>query len=292
MHYRAALLVCLFAISPAFCQDPTDSIRTDDLIKKEGFISSLKKLKDGKIEMKFQEDGKEESETFTVDWRTMVYKLTARNRKLFKERDKMPDIASDASKLHRRQNELPEKERKLLASMWATVHVHPGSISGHVSRSRTGIVSGHIDSVHPGSVTVHTGYSRAAADKLIEAQEAFKREEEERRSTYGSPVRLVAGMTAYVVAAKSTDRTYAVLVTGKLEPPKKDTELKSPGEQRESQANAKLSLAKGLLEDAQAAKGKEQKRLLATARARLEEIIKNYPGTPAAEEARELLKQE
>jgi hypothetical protein len=300
MYFRAALLVCLVATSCAFGQGRVpsskdkDSIRPENLVMKEGIITGLQRLKSGKIEMKFQEDGKSESEAYTIDWRTMVYKLTERNRKIFKEQDKLEYICSDINKLHKRQNELPEKERKLLSSMWATVYVHPGHIYGSIHRSRTGVLSGHISSYSPGSVTVHSGYSRAAADKLIEAQEGYKREEEERRSNYGAPVKLVASMTAYLIADKASDRTYAILVTGKLETPKEKAqpELTSPGDQKENQSNAKLRLARGLVEDARAAvNGKEKQRLWFNAKSRLEDIIKNYPGTPAAQEAKDLLKK-
>src|SRR5262249_8985381 len=163
-----------------------------------------------------------ETENYTLDWKTLIYKLTDRNRKIFKEQDKLAEIVDDVNKLQTRVKELPEKEMKFLVNSWSNIYV---SRSGNVH------VWNHID--------------RKGAASYSQAQMDYWRDEENRQNNYGPSVRLVPGMTAMVVAGRGTDTTYAVLVTGKQEV-EKSSELttESPGLKREADAARKLKYAK------------------------------------------------
>ncbi len=283
MHFRLVILVMLLAVSPAWGQGfrsrgrpSADGIAAADVVQAEGVITSLTRLKDGKIKMKIAElqDSEEkkekpETQTFTLDWRTMVYKLTDRNRQIFKEQDKIEDVVEDVNKLHHRLKDLPDKESRLLASYRGSVYVYS---------------SGWVDA--------HESIDPFAAADLSEALRAYQREEEERRNHYGPGVKLRVDMTVIVFAGRSNDTTYAVLVTGKKAPAKKEKEkppAESPGKAKETEAARKLKFAKGLSRDAENAMGAERERLSRLAKARLQEVIDKYPGTTAALEAKKLL---
>jgi hypothetical protein len=60
-------------------------------------------------------------------------------------------------------------------------------------------------------------------------------------------------------------------------------------EDREAAAKQKLDFAESVMEKAQATSGDARDRLEDLARSRLEEVVKNYPGTRAAKRAQELL---
>ena len=105
MTRRLAILVSVLMVSPAFGQGTISNsqisrnrITVDDVIQKDGIILSLTHLKNGKIKLKFQAD---DSQEYTLDWKTLIYKLTERNRQIYKEQDKVPDIVGDVNKLRR-----------------------------------------------------------------------------------------------------------------------------------------------------------------------------------------------
>jgi hypothetical protein len=269
MSRRLSFVLLFFAVSPAFGQRTISNsqlnkndLRVDDVEMKEGMIVSLTHLKNGKIKMKFKSD---EEQEFTLDWKTLIYKLTDRNRKIYKEQDKLDDIVADVNKLKKRLKELPEKESSLLAHSWTNYYV---SSSGNVH------VWNHV--------------SRGRLEGLSKAQMDYWREEEDRQKLYGPPVKLVAKMTAYVVSDKSRDETYAVLVNGKKEEPKKEKVAESPGLEREAEAARKLKYAKQMFKDAENAKGEDREKLFELAQKKLQEVIEKYEGSKAALEAKKL----
>jgi hypothetical protein len=271
----------LLAVSPAWGQGfrsrgrpSADGIAAADVVQAQGVITSLTRSKDGKVKMKIAElqDSEEkkekpETQTFTLDWRTMVYKLTDRNRQIFREQDKIDDVVEDVNKLHHRLKDLPEKESRLLSSYRGSVYVYSS-----------------------GWVNVDESINPFAAADLSEALRAYQREEEERRNHYGPGVKLRVDMTVVVFAGRSNDTTYAVLVTGKKAPPKKEKPAaESPGKAKETEAARKLKYAKGLSRDAENAMGADRERLNRLAKARLQEVVDKFPGTTAALEAKKLL---
>jgi hypothetical protein len=278
MPCRLVLLLSVLIVSPAFGQRIISNKQTtrkqaikneisvDDAIEKDGVILSLTHLKDGKIKMKFKAD---ETQEFTLDWKTLIYKLTDRNRKIYKEEDKLADIIADANKLRQVVKQIPDKETELLAHSWTNYYVNPVT----------------------GNVRVWNHVNRRALEGLSKAQTEYWRDEENRQSMYGPPVKLVPKMTALVVADQKKDVTYAVLVTGKVEEPKKEKEkvVESPGQDRETEAARKLKYAKQLLNDVQAAKGEERERLSELANKKLQEVVDKFEGSKAAKEAQELL---
>jgi len=144
VNFRLVIAFLFLVVPTAFAQafasghqPSSGGLSSSEVIQKEGVVVSLTRLKSGKVRMKIQEltesdqqKEKAESQTYTLDWRTMVYKLTERNRQIFKERDKLDEIVDDVNKLHRRLKDLPEKESTLLASYRGSVYVHS---SGYVS---------------------------------------------------------------------------------------------------------------------------------------------------------------
>jgi hypothetical protein len=279
MPCRLVLLLSVLIVSPAFGQRTISNKQTtrkqaikneisvDDAIEKEGTIISLTHLKDGKIKMKFQAD---ETQEFTLDWKTLIYKLTDRNRKIYKEEDKLADIIADANKLRQVVKQIPDKETELLAHSWTSYHVSPVT----------------------GNVRVWNHVNRRALEGLSKAQTEYWRDEENRQNLYGPPVKLVPKMTALVVVDRTKDVTYAVLVTGKIEEPKKEKKEKvaeSPGQDRETEAARKLKYAKQLLKDSEAAKGEERERLSELANKKLQEVVDKFEGSNAAKEAQGLL---
>jgi hypothetical protein len=284
MFYRPAIfpfvLIALAAISVGFASGVQRSagrrssggVTAADVIQKEGVIVSLTRQKSGKLRMKIQEDSEEtkekaETQSYTLDWQTMVYKLTERNRQIFKDQDQTDQIVEDINKLHRRLKELPERETNLLMHSWASINVES---NGRVN------VSQYVDP--------------SAAANLSNAHRAYQREEEERRNHYGPGVKLAVDMKVIVIANANNDTTYAVFVTGKEETAKKEKKPEeSPGTQNEAEAARKLKHAKGLSTDAENAVGAERERLSRLAKARLQEVIDKYSGTPAAAEAKKIL---
>jgi hypothetical protein len=271
MSYRLAVLVSVLCVAPAFGQRTISNkqidknqISVDDVVMHDGVIVTITHLKSGKMKMKFKSD---EDQEFTLDWKTLIYKLSDRNKKIYKEQDKLADIVADANKLNKRVKEIPEKEASLLAHSWTNYYVSPS-----------------------GNVHVWNHVSRGRLEGLSKAQMDYWREEEDRQNLYGPPVKLVPQMTAYVVADKSKDVTYAVLVYGKKEVAKKEKEkpVESPGQEREGEATRKLKYAKQILKDADNAKGEEKERLMDLAQKKLQEVIDKYEGSKAALEAKEL----
>ncbi len=277
MSHRLAILLSVFMISPAFGQEETSyhRITVDDVVQKNGVILSFKYLTKGKVRMKFQSD---EPQEFTLDWKTLIYKLTDRNRKIYTEQDKLADIVKDVNKLNKRIKEIPDHEIELIAHSWTDVWTSGVYQAGNRLWR---------------DVYVYNHINRNAVEKLSKAQLNYWRDEEDRHSIYGPPVTLVPQMTALVVADKGQDVTYAVLVTGRKEPPKKEKEkektVESPGKDREAEAVRMLKYAKLTLQDAQAAKGDEKDRLTDLAKKKLQEVVDKYEGSKAAKEAQELL---
>ena len=259
MSHRLAILLSVFMISPAFGQEETSyhRITVDDVVQKNGVILSFKYFTKGKVRMKFQSD---ETQEFTLDWKTLTYKLTDRNRKLYTEQD------------------IPDHEIELIAHSWTDVWTSGAYQAGNRLWR---------------DVYVYNHINRNAVEKLSKAQLNYWHDEEDRHSIYGPPVTLVPQMTALVVADKGQDVTYAVLVTGRKEPPKKEKEkektVESPGKDREAEAVRMLKYAKLTLQDAQAAKGDEKDRLTDLAKKKLQEVVDKYEGSKAAKEAQELL---
>lgn len=269
MSTRLAILLSVFMVSPAFGQRVISNNQTsknqlsvDDVLMHDGVIVSITHLKSGKIKMKFKSD---EDQEFTLDWKTLIYRLTDRNKKIYKEQDKLVDIVADVNKLKKRVKDIPDKEASLLAHSWTDYYV---SSSGRVH------VWNHVN--------------RSALAGLSKAQMDYWRDEEDRQNLYGPPVKLMAKMTAYVVADKSQDVTYAVLVYGKKEEAKKEKPVESPGLEREAEATRKLKLAKQVFKDAENAKGEERERLTELAQKKLQEVIDKYEGSKAATEAKEM----
>jgi hypothetical protein len=271
------LFILAVAVLPAFGQKSTttrskitdkNGITVEDVVQKEGVIAAIRRPKAGKVELELKQEGASKNETFTLDWRTMVYKLSERNVEIFKEQDRLADIVKDINKLRSRQDELPEKEMKYQLSTWEHLYVS-----------------------YWGRVTYYSGYSPSAAEGLHKAQMAWKKEEEERKSHYGPRIRLQSGYSAIVIAAKSSDTTYAVFVTSKLEEPKDEKNEKAlpTTPPAEDEATRKLKFAENMLDEAKKAKGSEKDKLLDSARERLQEIIKKYPDSDAAKKAKELL---
>lgn len=204
-------LACLIAALPCFAQKspsrrshaettPRDSIRASDVVWKEGTIVSVKPLRDNKLRLDLQIEGKE-SETFTLDYRTMIYWLTDRNRQIFKENEqnKRRDVLKDINTRLRQLDQLPKQQFDVMATQWTRLYA---------------------------GGTKHAEASRAV--QLGRSQQAFAQEEEKRRNNYGPPVRLRPSMTAYVIAAATSDTTYGVLVTGKIEEPKQEKTTDPP----------------------------------------------------------------
>lgn len=279
MPCRLAIILSVLIASPAFGQRTISNNQTsrnqlsvDDVIEKDGVILSLTHLKSGKIKLKFQADDTQE---YTLDWKTLIYKLTERNKKIYKEQDKLGDIVGDVNKLKQRVKQIPDHEIDLLAHSWTDIWVSPVYRSGNVAW-RDSHVYNHIN--------------RNALEKLSKAWADYWRDEEDRQSMYGPSVKLVPKMTALVVADRGQDVTYAVLVTGKMEEPKKEkTAESSPGKERDAEAGRKLKYAKQTLADAQNAKGEEREKLMEMAQKKLQEVIDKYEGSKAAKEAQELL---
>ncbi len=270
MSTRLAILLSVFLVSPVFGQRTISNNQTkgnqltvDDVVMHDGMIVTLTHLKSGKIKMKFKTD---ENQEFTLDWKTLIYKLTDRNKKIYKEQDKLDDIVADVNKLKQRVKQIPDKEIELLAHSWTHFYINP----------RTG------------NLHIWDHVNRHALEGLSKAQNDYWRDEEERQNLYGPPVKLVAKMTAYVVADKGQDVTYAVLVTGKKEEPKKEKSVESPGLEREAEAARKLKYAKQVFKDAENAKGEERERLTEMADKKLQEVIDKYEGSKAATEAKQL----
>jgi hypothetical protein len=278
MARRLAILLSFLMVSPAFGQGTISNSQTsrnritvDDVIQKDGMILSLTHMKSGKIKMKFQSD---ETQEYTLDWKTMIYKLTERNKQIYKEQDKLGDIVGDANKLKQRVREIPNNEIDLLAHSWTSIWVSPVYRTGNVVW-RDAYVHNHVD--------------RNALAKLSKAWKDYWADEEDRQNMYGPSVKLVPRMTALMVADKGQDVTYAVLVTGKKEEPKPEKPVASPGQDRENEAARKLRRAKETLRDAEKAKGEERDRLSDIAQKKLQEIVDKYEGSKAAKEAQDIL---
>ena len=278
MTRRLAILVSVLMVSPAFGQGTISNSQTsrnritvDDVIQKDGIILSLTHLKNGKIKLKFQAD---DSQEYTLDWKTLIYKLTERNRQIYKEQDKVPDIVGDVNKLKQRVRQIPENEIELLAHSWTSLWVGPVHRSGPYIW-QNGYVYNHVN--------------RHALEKLSKAQMDYWRDEEDRQNMYGPPVRLVPKMTALLVADKGQDVTYAVLVTGKKEEAKKEKTVELISQDREAEAARKLKYAKQTLNDAERAKGEDREKLFELAQKKLQEVTEKYEGSKAAKEAQDLL---
>jgi hypothetical protein len=273
------LVIAVFAM-PAFGQKAPSRgksladkghLTVDDVVQKEGVIALITRHGNGKVEIAVKQEGVEKNEIFTLNWRTMVYRLTDRNVQIFKEQDRLADIVKDINKLRARQDELPEKEMQYQVSTWDRLYVYSSGV-----------------------VHYYSGYSPYALESLNKAQQAWKREEEERRDHYGKRVRLVSGLPVVIVAAKSSDTTYAVFVTKvdasqEAKDEKSEKVLSASPNPTENEANSKLKFAENMLDEAKKAKGSDKDRLLDSARERLQDIIKKYPGTDAAKQAKELL---
>jgi hypothetical protein len=276
MSTRLALLLSVFLVSPAFGQRISNSqtkpneLTVDDVGMHDGMIVSLTHLKSGKIKLKFKTD---ENQEFTLDWKTLIYKLTERNRKIYKEQDKLDDIVADVNKLKQRVKQIPEHEIELLAHSWTSIWTSGVYQAGNRVWRDT-YVYNHIN--------------RNALEKLSKSYADYWRDEEDRQNLYGPSVRLVPKMTALVVADKGKDVTYAVLVTGKKEEPKKEKPIDSPGKELEAEATRKLKYAKQMFKDAENAKGEERERLTEMAEKKLQEVIDKYEGSKAAAEAKQL----
>jgi hypothetical protein len=265
-------------VSPVFGQGTISNSQTsrnritvDDVLQKDGVIMSLTRMKSGKIKMKFQAD---DSQEYTLDWKTLIYKLTERNRQIYKEQDKLGDIVGDVNKLKERVRQIPNHEIELLAHSWVDIWASPLYQAG-TRVWRDTYVYNHVN--------------RHALENLSKAYADYWRDEEDRQNMYGPSVKLVSRMTALVIADKGQDATYAVLVTGKKEESKKEKTAESPGQDREAEAGRKLKYAKQVLRDAEAAKGDEKDRLSDLAQKRLQEVIDKYEGSKAAKEAQNLL---
>src|SRR5712692_10584222 len=119
MSTRLAIFMSVLLVSPAFGQRVISNNQTsknqlsvDDVLMHDGVIVSITHLKSGKIKLKFKSD---EDQEFTLDWKTLIYKLTDRNKKIYKEQDKLDDIVADVNKLKKRIKDIPDKEVSLLA---------------------------------------------------------------------------------------------------------------------------------------------------------------------------------
>jgi len=278
MPFRLTILLSVLMVSPAFGQriisnnqTSRNQLSVDDVMEKDGVILSIAHLKSGKIKMKLQADDTQE---YTLNWKTLIYKLTERNRRIYKEQDKLADIVGDVNKLKQRVKQIPDHEIELLAHSWTDIWVSPVYRTGKYVW-RDSYVYNHVH--------------RNALEKLSKAQMDYWRDEEDRQNIYGPSVRLVPQMTALVVVHKGQDVTYAVLVTGKKEPPKKEKTVESPGQEHEAEAGRKLKYAKQTLKDAEAAKGDERDHLLELAQKKLQEVVDKYEGSKAAKEAQDLL---
>jgi hypothetical protein len=180
MRSCIAFLACLIAVAPCFAQKPSsvrshrdpaprDSIRYSDVVWKEGTIVSLKPLRDKKLRLELQIEGKE-SEIFTLDYRTMIYQLTDRNRQIFKEKeqDKRRDVLKDINTRLRQLDQLPKQQFDVMATQWTRLYAG--------------------------------GTKRPEANRAVQlgrSQQAFAQEEEKRRNNYGPPVTLRPNMTTY-----------------------------------------------------------------------------------------------
>jgi|SRR5579864_1208850 len=248
-------------------------VTEENLVMKSGVIAELTKVKSGKIKLDLKTSETEKNEVFNITHQTMVYKLSERNKEIFKEQDKLGDIAKDINKVRSRLKELPEAEQRLQQSQWERLYVDGW-----------------------GRATYHAGYSQGAADRLSRVQLAWKQEEKDRQDRYGQRVTLIKGLEVLVVADKGNDLTYAVFVTGKIDPAKEGKEgdkattstLVSPSEK---EANDKLNSAKLLVDQVKSAKGADKSRLMDSAEEKLKDIIKKFPQTDAAKEAEKLLEE-
>jgi hypothetical protein len=282
MRVLTAILVLFAAISsPAFAQKPKPPVRppakpgdvtVDELVQKSGVIADLAKVKSGKMKLDLLASASEKDDTFYITHQTMVYKLTERSREIFKQQDKLAEIAKDINKVRSRLKELPEAEQKLQASAWEHLYVDGW-----------------------GRVTYHSGYSQGAANRLSNVQQAWKQEEQDRQDRYGPRVTLIKGLEVLVIADKGNDLTYAVFVTGKIDPAKEIKESDKPTtsptiSSSEQEAKDKLNSALFLIDQLKTAKGADRSRLMDSAEEKLKDLIKRFPQSDAAKEAEKLLK--
>src|SRR5262245_13339692 len=110
MPCRLAIIASIILVSPALGQRVISNSQTkgnqltvDDVVMHDGVIVTLNHLKSGKIKMKLKSD---EEQDYTLDWKTLIYKLTDRNKKIYKEQDKLDDIVADVNKLKQRVKQI------------------------------------------------------------------------------------------------------------------------------------------------------------------------------------------
>ena len=187
MRVCAAVLV-LFAVftGPVLAQKKLPSrparpgeITEDDMLQKEGTIAELTRVKSGKLKLELKTSESEKKEVYNLTHMTMVYKLTERNKDIFREQDKLADVAKDVNKVRARLKDLPQKELELQQSQWDRLYVDGW-----------------------GRATYHTGYSQGAANSLNRTQLAWKQEEKDRQDRYGPRITLIKGLEVIVFAVR------------------------------------------------------------------------------------------
>jgi hypothetical protein len=239
---------------------------------------------------------------FTVNRRTMVYRLSPRNLALFAKSDRIEEIVQDSKNYRTSLVELDEAGADVVLNLLNQQHTRTtkrqseseSEMQGSLGVTGTSKVKGtkrqgESELEMQGSLGV-TGTSKAKikdqsvsrtgnAVGLRSGQEReFYHQEEERQERYGDPVTVAAGQQVMIFAKRTADDTLMVLVLP--EPTKTKAMVELEREQAAEQAAKNyLDLQKRLIAD-----GK-----IDVARTNLKNFPDRYPNTKAALEAKKLL---
>ncbi len=264
---------------------PDENISLVTVVRKDGVVVSVSRPHRDKVQLTIK--GANGDETFQIDRMTMVYRLTERNVHIFQRQDKLQQIVDDVTLLRRQLRNLDSKALDARADRWVRITGRADYEQYRLSFRPVGpgVVANESYNANPGYLNVRSGGNALKEKKLEEALLEFHQAEEQRRNRYGPRTWPRRDMKVMVVADQGSDTTYAVLVTG--EPPPNKPERVQPT--KEEEAARKLKLAKMLLNDARTQQGPGRADLFERANARLEDIVTNYGGTKAAQEAKSLI---
>jgi hypothetical protein len=273
-RFGAVLAVAILSGTSWILASDVEVITESEVELHTGLITGVRALKGSRKELTLLEKESKEKK-FTVDRQTLIYQLTARNREIFAEQDKVDQIVKDTN--HYRRSILELKEGEIDVVLGALGQQSTSEFAGGRAAEKT----------ERGGKTRSVYKWRNAAGALNQSQLSFGNEEEQRRKDYGMPGRLREKQKAIVVAKRTGDDTLMVLLLGSDEV-KKENALKEAAAD-DGEAGRKLKNIKQLINEAEELKGSERDRLLTKAYSRLREIIEKYPNTKEAEEANKLL---
>jgi hypothetical protein len=272
MRLKAVLAVAFLSGASWILASDVEVITESEVELHTGIITAVKALRGSRKELTLLEKESKEKK-FTVDRQTLIYQLTARNREIFAEQDKVDQIVKDTNHYRRSILELKEGEMDVVL----------GALGQQSTRE---YASGNTaEKTERGGQNRTVVKRRNAQGAFNQSQLSFANEEEQRRKDYGMPGRLREKQKAIVVAKRTGDDTLMVLLLGSDE--KKE---EAPREAAtDGEAGRKLKNIKQLINEAEELKGSERDKLLTKAYNRLREIIEKYPNTKEAEEANKLL---